>query len=143
MTPRLIEQIGGEEVVRTLVERFYDIVEESPEGAQIVKLHKRGHGMSHARAEQFNFLSGFMGGRQYYKEKHGHADVKFMHEHVPITEEDAENWLKCMDQALTDLDLSGPAIERLRSVFRRVALMLVNDLDEWGEKRTSADAPAL
>jgi hemoglobin len=138
MVEKLIDQIGGEEVLRRLVERFYDIVEEAPEGAQIVKLHKRGHGMDHARIEQFNFLSGFMGGRKYYQEKHGHMDVKLMHEHVPVTTEDAENWLACMDRALSDLELAGPAVERLRLVFRRVALMLVNDLGEWGEKKDHA-----
>jgi hemoglobin len=79
-----------------------------------------------------------MGGRKYYQEKHGHMDVKLMHEHVPITTEDAENWLTCMDRALEDLNLTGPGVERLRAVFRRVALMLVNDLAEWGEKRLPA-----
>ncbi|WP_027256630.1 group II truncated hemoglobin [Leisingera aquimarina] len=138
MVQKLIEQIGGEEALRALVERFYDIVEETETGAQIVKLHKRGHGMDHARIEQFNFLAGFMGGRRYYEEKYGHMDVKLMHAHVPITEEDAENWLKCMDQALAELSLEGPHVERLRQVFRRVALMLVNDLAEWGEKRATA-----
>ncbi|MFW8633506.1 group II truncated hemoglobin [Cribrihabitans pelagius] len=135
MAERLIEQIGGEAVLYALVERFYDIVEESDTGARIAQLHKRGHGLDHARIEQFNFLSGFLGGRRYYEEKHGHMDVKRMHAHVPVTEEDAENWLKCMDQALGDLSLEGPHVERLRQVFRRVALLLVNDLGEWGEAR--------
>ncbi|MFW8594073.1 group II truncated hemoglobin [Cribrihabitans neustonicus] len=138
MAERLIDQIGGEAVLRALVERFYDIVEESAAGARIARLHQRGHGLAHARIEQFNFLSGFLGGRRYYAEKHGHMDVKSMHAHVPVTAEDAENWLKCMDQALTDIALQGPHAERLRQVFRRVALLLVNDLGEWGEARVSS-----
>jgi len=133
MVEKLIDQIGGETVLRALVERFYDIVEGTETGAQIVKLHNRGHGMSHARIEQFNFLSGFMGGRNYYLEKYGHMDVKVMHEHVPITQQDAENWLSCMDQALAELQLSGAHIERLRRVFRRVALLLINSSAERGE----------
>jgi len=94
--------------------------------------------MGHARIEQFNFLSGFMGGRNYYLEKYGHMDVKMMHEHVPITQQDAENWLSCMDQALAELQLTGVHIERLRRVFRRVALLLVNNLADWGEKQAVA-----
>ncbi len=133
MAERLIDQIGGEQVLRALVARFYDVIEEHPRGARIVQLHKRGHGMAHARAEQFNFLSGFMGGRRYYDEKHGHMDVKLMHAHVPVSAEDAENWLLCMDQALDDLGLEGVAVERLRMTLRRVALMLINDLGDWGE----------
>jgi hemoglobin len=136
MAGRLIDQIGGEPVLRALVERFYDVIEEHPRGSQIVKLHKRGHGMVHARAEQFNFLSGFMGGRRYYDEKHGHMDVKLMHAHVPVSAEDAENWLLCLDQALGDLGLEGPAVERLRMSLRRVALVLINDLGDWGEAPT-------
>ncbi|PCJ04596.1 MAG: cyanoglobin [Rhodobacteraceae bacterium] len=141
MVEKLIDQIGGEAALRALVERFYDIVEETDTGAQIVKLHKRGHGMGHARTEQFNFLSGFMGGRNYYLEKHGHMDVKVMHEHVPITQQDAENWLECMDQALAELQLTGVHIERLQRVFRRVALLLVNNLEDWGEKQATANLP--
>lgn len=142
MVEKLIDQIGGEAVLRALVERFYDIIEETGAGAQIVKLHKRGHGMGHARTEQFNFLSGFTGGRNYYLEKYGHMDVKLMHEHVPITHQDAENWLSCMDQALAELQLTGAHIERLRRVFRRVALLLVNNLADWGENQEAANSLA-
>ena len=46
-----------------LVETFYDLVETLPEGSNLRRLHGRGHGIDHARVEQFNFLSGFMGGR--------------------------------------------------------------------------------
>lgn len=126
---RVIDDIGGEEAIRDLVERFYDIVEATPEGKNIELLHGRGHGLSHARIEQFNFLCGFFGGRQYYKEKHGHADVKLMHAHVPITTEDAENWLTCMDRTLEELGHSGENVEKLRATFRRVALALVNEPD--------------
>ncbi len=141
MVEKLIDQIGGEAVLRALVDRFYDIIEETETGSQIVKLHKRGHGMGHARIEQFNFLSGFMGGRNYYLEKYGHMDVRGMHEHVPITQQDAENWLSCMDQALAELQLTGAHIERLQRVFRRVALLLVNSLADWGEKQETANSP--
>jgi hemoglobin len=80
------------------------------------------------RAEQFNFLSGFLGGRRYYQEKHGHMDVRLMHAHIPITLQDAEDWLTCMDHALANNTLTGPKIDRLRTVLRRICLMLVNSL---------------
>jgi hemoglobin len=86
-----------------------------------------GHGLAHTREEQFDFLCGFFGGRSYYKEKHRHMDVKLIHEHIPITTEDAENWLKIMDRALNDLGHDGAHIERMRAALRRVAMVLVND----------------
>lgn len=128
----MIDQIGGEDALRDLVEAFYDLVETAPEGETLRKLHLRGQGIPHARVEQFNFLSGFLGGRAHYREKHGHMDVRRMHEHVPISAQDAEDWLALMDRALSDLGHHGPYTDRLRAAFRRVALMLVNDLGEWG-----------
>ncbi len=138
MTKTVLDQIGGEDKLRDLVESFYDVIESHPKGAGIRKLHFRGQGVPHARVEQFNFLTGFLGGRRHYEEKHGHMDVRLMHAHVPISLVEAENWLDCMDIALERVGLSGPAIDRLRVVFRRVALMLVNDLDEWGVARTGS-----
>lgn len=127
MTQTVLDQIGGEEALRDLVEHFYDLVETLPEGQQIVHLHMDGHGFAHTRMEQFNFMSGFMGGRQYYMEKHRHMNVKEIHAHVPIRLQDAEDWLAIMDRTLADLNHTGPHIDRLRTTLRRVAQILVND----------------
>ena len=132
----LLDDIGGDDSLVTLVNRFYDLVETLPEGAHLRKLHGRGHGIAHARVEQVDFMSGFLGGRQHYRERHGHMDVKLIHEHVPIRIEDAENWLVCMDNALTDEGHSGPHIDKLRAVLRRVALILVNDVPDWEDTGT-------
>lgn len=126
-----LEDLGGEERLRALVETFYDLVETLPEGSNLRRLHGRGHGIDHARIEQFNFLSGFLGGRRYYMEKHGHMDVKLMHAHVPIRQLDADNWMVCMNKALDDEGHSGPHIDKLRAVFTRIATILVNDVPDW------------
>lgn len=128
MATYMIDTVGGEAGLKKLVTDFYDLVETLPEGETIRKLHLRGHGLAHVREEQFNFLSGFMGGRRYYEEKHGHMDVRLMHAHVPIAVQDAEDWLTCMDQALVENQLVGPQIDRLRAIFRRICMMLVNDV---------------
>ena len=127
----MLDDIGGETNLRALVETFYDLVETLPEGSNLRRLHGRGHGVDHARVEQFNFLSGFMGGRPYYKEKHGHMDVKLMHAHVPIRQADADNWLICMRQALADEGHTGPHVDKLNAVFTRVATILINDVPDW------------
>lgn len=132
MSQHMIDTIGGEAALRSLVKDFYDFIEVLPEGENLRKLHLRGHGLAHVREEQFNFLSGFLGGRRYYQEKHGHMDLRRMHAHVPISVQDAEDWLTCMDRALAENGLAGPEIDRLRATFRRICLMLVNGLQEWG-----------
>ncbi|PVA09476.1 cyanoglobin [Pelagivirga sediminicola] len=127
MTETVLDKLGGEDALRQLVEHFYDLVESRPEGAQIVRLHMDGHGIAATREQQFNFLCGFFGGRHYYKELHGHMNVKLIHEHIPILQKDAEDWLGLMDRALADLGHSGAHVERIRATLRRVALVLVND----------------
>lgn len=126
----MIDRIGGEPTLRALVERFYDLVETLPQGAQILHLHFRGHGMAHVRAEQFDFLSGFFGGRRYYAERHGHMNLREIHAHVPIRPEDAENWLLCMDLALGDVGVADPMRSQIFTTLSRAARMLVNQPDQ-------------
>lgn len=133
-----LDDIGGEPKLRDLVETFYDLIETLPEGSNLRRLHGRGHGVAHARVEQFNFLSGFLGGRHYYLEKHRHMDVKLMHAHVPIRLKDAENWLHCMNTALETEGHHGPHVDKLKQVFARVAMVLINDVPDWEDDTPKA-----
>lgn len=127
----MLNQIGGEEELRLLVDTFYNLIETEPDAKELHLLHSRGFGMSHLREEQFNFLCGFMGGHQYYLEKYGHMNVREMHAHIPIRTHDAEVWLRTFDKALAKRKLSGPGIEKLRSALHRVAFALVNEVEDW------------
>ena len=88
----LLAQIGGETVLRGLVDRFYDLIETDPRGMPLLRLHFRGHGVEHAREEQFNFLCGFLGGRRHYLEKQGHTGLRLLPPHVPLSAADGEDW---------------------------------------------------
>ena len=122
----VIDRIGGEAAVRALVERFYDLIETQPVGRQILHLHFRGHGISHVRAAQFEFLCGFLGGRRDYMERVGALSLKEQHAHVPIRPEDAEDWLTCMRQALLDVGVSEPVRGQVFGAFQRAARALIN-----------------
>lgn len=122
----VIDQIGGEKTVKKLVEIFYDLIETHPSGRGILELHQNGHGLRHARLEQFDFMCGFLGGRRYYFEKHKHMNVKQIHEHVDIRKEDAENWLECMDMAMEKCKLEKSEAEKMRQTFQTVAQILIN-----------------
>lgn len=108
-------EIGGEDVVRRLVETFYDIIEQDAEAAELHLLHLRGHGVAHSREEQFNYLSGFFGGPSYYVQKHGHSRLREIHEHVAIGPEMRDLWLKCMRQAVEKAGIP----ENLREMVMR------------------------
>jgi hemoglobin len=113
------ERLGGDDGLRTLVEAFYDIIEQEDHAEELHLLHRRGFGVAHSREEQFNYLSGFFGGPQRYVMKHGHARLKEIHEHVPIRPEMRDLWLRCMDEAIAriglDEDLAALLMRHLKA----------------------------
>lgn len=130
---KALDDIGGEDALRHLVETFYDLMESDPALYPLHRLHFRGHGLEQTRQTQFEFLSGFLGGRPYYRERFGHMDLREIHAHVPIRTKDAEMWLDAMDVALQRCDMTGPTVEKMRTVLRRAALKLVNNVPDWRE----------
>lgn len=122
----LYERAGGEDGIRRLVETFYDIVENEPEGEALNILHLRGHGVAHSRAEQFNFLSGFFGGPKIYAEKHGHSNVRKMHAHVAIDPAARDSWINCMEIAMSRVNFDPVCRDAMMRHFRLVATQLQN-----------------
>ncbi|AWV14824.1 hypothetical protein A3862_04320 [Methylobacterium sp. XJLW] len=95
----------GEDKLRLLVDKFYDIVEQDPAVEELHLLHLRGHGINHSRSEQFRFLSGFFGGPKLYVEKFGHANLTRIHEHIEIGPTLRTLWLNCMARAVSEIKL--------------------------------------
>ena len=126
----MIDRIGGEGQVRLLVNHFYDLIESLPQGRAIMEMHMKGHGLSHVRPEQFNFLCGFFGGRRYYHERHGHMNLREIHAHLEIRAEDAEDWLAVMDRATAETGVPAPEQAEIMATFRRAALILVSHAPE-------------
>lgn len=122
----LYEAIGGESAIKQLVQVFYDLVETDPEAHLLHLLHLRGNGIAHSRLEQFNFLSGFLGGPKLYVEKHGHSNVRKMHEHLEITLAGKDIWLKCMEMAIDQIGVDAGIKHKLMKNFITVANQLVN-----------------
>jgi hemoglobin len=118
---RLYKELGEEEGIRTLVETFYDIIEQDPEAAELHLLHMRGQGVAHSREEQFNYLSGFFGGPSRYVLKHGHSRLVEIHEHVPIGPKMRDLWLSCMDKAMDKVGITGALKEEVMVHFERAA----------------------
>jgi hemoglobin len=137
-----LTSIGGEAVLRDLVETFYDRMESEPAAYPLHRLHFRGHGLDHTRQTQFEFLCGFLGGRAYYRERFGHMNLREIHAHVPIRTADADLWLKTFDAALEECDLKGETVDRFRATLERAAHMLVNDVPDWREGADCASETA-
>ena len=122
----MIDRIGGERQVDLLVNHFYDLIESLPQGRAIMEMHQKGHGLSHVRPAQFEFLCGFFGGRRYYHERHGHMNLREIHAHLEIRAQDAEDWLAVMDRAMAETEVPEAERQQIMSAFRRAALSLVN-----------------
>ncbi len=119
------DQIGGADGVERLVNNFCDLLETTEVGKPVYLLHLRGHGMAHARMEQFNFFSGLFGGPKLYAEKWGHSNVRQIHEHVTIGEAESEAWLSCMDMTLEKLAYPASLKHKLMQSFADMASILV------------------
>lgn len=130
-TPRqsLYDMVGGEDGVQRLVKVFYDNIESNPESHKLHLLHLRRGGIAHSRVEQFNFMSGFLGGPKLYVEQRGHSNIRTMHEHVEINYEAKEIWLRCMVMAIDELGLPSSTKDKLMINFTMVAERLVNLID--------------
>jgi len=113
------QRIGGEEKVRQLVDRFYDHMDELPEVWGIRKLHAES--LDNSREKLFDFLSGWMGGPQLYKQKHGEPFLRRRHLPFPIGDAERDQWMHCMKLALDEVVEDEKLRAELYQAFVKVA----------------------
>ncbi|MDZ4695974.1 MAG: group II truncated hemoglobin [Deltaproteobacteria bacterium] len=94
----VFERIGREPGVRSVVDRFYDIMDSLPEAAIIRALHPAD--LSASRDKLYWFLVGWLGGPQLYVERFGHPRLRARHLPFPIGTAERDAWLLCMQQSL-------------------------------------------
>lgn len=114
------ERLGGAEKVRTLVHRFYQIMDELPESYGIRKMHPEN--LQNSEDKLFKFLSGWIGGPQLYIQEYGHPMLRRRHLPFSIGTSERDQWMLCMNQALLEIVVD----ENLRHELSK-ALMGVAD----------------
>jgi hemoglobin len=92
------EMIGGDAAVRALIDRFYDLMDGTPEFYVIRKLHPAT--LTGSRDKLYLFLSGWLGGPQLYTEKYGHPMLRARHLPFAIGVAERDAWMACMRQAM-------------------------------------------
>jgi hemoglobin len=100
--------IGGEAVVRKLVDTFYDTMDEDPDFFAIRKLHPPS--LAGSRDKLFMFLSGWLGGPALYVNEFGHPRLRARHLPFPIGDLERDQWMACMRLAL-DAACVDPALQ--------------------------------
>ncbi|HSW18879.1 MAG TPA: group II truncated hemoglobin [Ramlibacter sp.] len=122
--PTPYEQIGGEDKVRALVERFYDLMDLEPGYAALRAAH--GSELARARERLFWFLCGWLGGPQHYTDRFGHPRLRMRHMPFDIGIQERNQWLACMAQAMAETGVEPALRERLSQSFFQTADWMVN-----------------
>jgi hemoglobin len=117
--PSPFDQLGGEAAVRSLVDRFYDLMDLEPAYTVLRKVH--GTTLVDARDKLFWFLCGWLGGPQHFVERFGHPRLRARHMPFTIGILERDQWLACMDQAMTEVHVDAALHQRLNASFFQTA----------------------
>jgi hemoglobin len=118
------ETIGGDKVIRALVERFYELMDTLPEAQGVRAMHARD--LRGSKEKLFMFLSGWLGGPQRYVEKYGHPRLRQRHMPFTIGESERDQWMMCMRQAMEDVGVSPELRQQLEAAFFKTADFMRN-----------------
>ena len=113
--PTPFDRIGGEAGVRTLVDRFYDLMDLEPAYAGIRKLHPGT--LDGSRDKLFWFLCGWLGGPNHYTDRFGHPMLRARHLPYAIGLAERDQWMACMIQAMDDSAVEPGMAQRLAESF--------------------------
>ena len=121
------ERLGGEQAVRALVDRFYDLMELEPAYAGLRALHPTT--LDGSRDKLHWFLCGWLGGPNHYIERFGHPRLRARHLPFPVGSSERDQWLRCMAWAMEDVGIAEPLRLRLMESFYQTADWMRNKAD--------------
>ena len=118
------EMIGGEEGVKALANRFYDIMETDPAAKELYDIHPLP--LDKIREKFFEFLSGWLGGPGLFEEKYGHPRLRARHMPFTVNQTMRDQWMYCMEKALRE-EVDNPRLRAsLQSSFAQLATHMIN-----------------
>lgn len=118
------ERIGGEPKVRALVQRFYQLMDATPEVQDLRKMHAAS--LKGSEEKLFMFLCGWMNGPQLFVEKFGHPKLRQRHMPFAIGDKERDQWMQCMTQALNDVVEDEALRKELLAAIGKVADFMRN-----------------
>lgn len=125
--PTPYDLLGGEPVVRRLVERFYAVMaRDEPALALLHPCDEDGRVQRDNQDRFALFLIGWLGGPQDYMAAHGHPRLRMRHGRVAVDVAMRDAWLRAMTTALDEEGVAGPLRAFLDARFAEVADFLRN-----------------
>ncbi len=111
--------LGGEAVVRKLVDTFYDQMDTDPDYFGIRKLHPQS--LTTSREKLFMFLTGWLGGPPLYTSEFGHPRLRARHLPFAIGTSERDQWMACMAEAMEAVGIQPEMRARLVASFANTA----------------------
>ncbi|MCM2291058.1 group II truncated hemoglobin [Allorhizobium sp. BGMRC 0089] len=99
-TITLYEAIGGDETVKALTRRFYQLMDTLPEAARCRAIHPES--LTESEEKLYDYLTGYLGGPPVYMQKHGHPMLRRRHFVAEIGPQERDEWLLCFRRALEE-----------------------------------------
>lgn len=121
------DQLGGDQVVRAMTDRFYDLMDLEPAYAELRAIHPPN--LDHSREKLYMFLSGWLGGPQLYVERFGHPRLRARHMPFTIGSRERDQWMACMNQAMDELQVDVRLRKELQAAFFKTADFMRNTED--------------
>ncbi len=98
------DALGGESTIRSIVERFYDIVD--AEAPNVRALLPKDDSLT--RDKLFEYLVEWTGGPALYSSTRGHPRMRMRHMPFAIGASEVESWLECFNKSLDENSVKGP-----------------------------------
>lgn len=116
------EAIGGQDKIRSIVDRFYDIIE--ADAPNVRSLLPRDDSTSRDRL--YAYLVEWSGGPALYTPERGDPRMKMRHNPFAIGGAEVESWLICFGRALDDNGIEGDIRSFLDERFTALAHHMQN-----------------
>lgn len=117
--------LGGENAVRALVNRFYDLMDsEAQWRSPLREMHPKD--LSESKEKLFLFLLGWLGGPDLYVQKFGHPRLRARHASFPVDDQARDQWMACMLRAMQEQEMSPELYEHMQTSLQRTADFMRN-----------------
>ncbi|MBS0346235.1 MAG: group II truncated hemoglobin [Proteobacteria bacterium] len=120
-------ELGGEETIRRLVHRFYELMDTLPEAWDVRQMHPED--LSGSEEKLFKYLTGWLGGPPLYEQEFGHPRLRARHLPFAIASRERDQWLMCMETAFDECLPVGPLRDKLWAAILGLADHMRNRTD--------------
>ncbi|MGE4409891.1 MAG: globin [Sphingobium sp.] len=117
------QMLGGAEVVASIVDRFYDLMDEDPAYADVRALHAGD--LTKIRSGLKEFLNAWLGGPRDWFDRG--VCMMSLHGKLPIAREVARQWADAMQRAIMERnDIDPQLAEAMAERLDQMAMSMVN-----------------